>query len=374
MKKILFFPFLLFSCSVSLQADIVHQEQTTKLDITVEKIAEGLGIPWGMTFLDFDQIVYTERSGRMGVVSTTSGKVSLINNPPEVKRGGQGGLLDIAVAPNYKSGDWIYFTYTKDQNGKGVTTLARAKLDGLDLKSKQDLLVTRSATESTRHFGSRITFDNDGHIFFSVGDRGDRPTSQDLSNHNGTIMRLKLDGSIPKDNPFTTDPKALHEIWSYGHRNPQGLVYDQKNNRLWSNEHGPRGGDEINLVLPGKNYGWPIISYGKEYWGPLSVGEGTHKKGMEQPKKVYTPSIAPGSLHLYQGNAIPEWKGNLFSGALKLTHINRVPVDQKGELGKEERLLDDFNERIRALLEGPDGYIYFSTDSGMILRIKPVRN
>jgi glucose/arabinose dehydrogenase len=173
------------------------------------------------------------------------------------------------------------------------------------------------------------------------------------------------------DNPFVGNPAALDEIWSYGHRNPQGLAWDRQHRRLWTIEHGPRGGDEINLVRKGLNYGWPVISYGKEYWGPLAVGEGTEREGMEQPVKYYVPSIAPGSLLVYSGEAFPQWRGNLLAGALKLRHINRIVLDAQGRAVDEERLLEDYAERIRALAEGPDGLVYFSTDSGQIARLAP---
>ena len=209
-------------------------------------------------------------------------------------------------------------------------------------------------------------------FFFGVGDRGERPNGQDLTNHAGSIIRLNLDGSIPQDNPFVNSNAALPEIWSYGHRNPQGLAFDEISNKLWEIEHGPRGGDEINLIKSGANYGWPVISYGKEYWGPLSVGEGTHRKGMEQPIKYYVPSIAPGSLTIYSGNAFPMWKGNLFSGALILRHINRIVLNSKNKAIKEERLLEALDERIRAIAESPQGWLYFSTDSGKIYRLSPM--
>lgn len=282
-------------------------------------------------------------------------------------------MLDIALSPDYKKDGWVYFTYVKDVEGEGATVLARAKLVAETFSDWQELLVTKSTTDTTRHFGSRITFDEHGHVFFAVGDRGVRKNAQDLSNHAGSIMRLNLDGSVPEDNPFTKNKLLLPEVWSVGHRNPQGLVYDGENNRLWSIEHGPRGGDEINLIKSGANYGWPIISYGKEYWNPMAVGEGTHRKGMEQPVKVYIPSIAPGSLLLYSASALPDWKGNLLSGALKLHHINRIVLSQQGEVVKEERLLEELDERIRALAQSPQGWLYFSTDSGKIYRLRPVK-
>ena len=347
------------------------------MSLRLEQVADGLGIPWGMCFLSANHLLVTERDGAVRLVETgidsDRGRVSQLNNVPDVLAKGQGGMLDIAVSPNYKKDGWIYFTYVKEVNGQGVTVLSRAKLIGSRFSNWQELLVTKSSTEKSHHYGSRITFDERGHVFFAVGDRGVRKNAQDLSNHAGSIMRLNLDGSVPEDNPFSKNKQFLPEVWSVGHRNPQGLAYDAKNERLWSIEHGPRGGDEINLIHAGENYGWPAISYGKEYWGPIAVGEGTHRKGMEQPVKVYTPSIAPGSLLLYSGNALPDWKGDLLSGALKLQHINRIVLSQQGEVLKEERLLEDLDERIRALAQSPQGWLYFSTDSGKIFRLRPVK-
>ncbi len=339
--------------------------------IRVQQLFTDLGLSWGMAFVAPQLILVTERKGQARLLDLKTGKVMQLQGLPSVVAKGQGGLLDVAVGPDYDNDGWIYFTYSKQTQDGAATTLARAQLDGLKIIDWQDLLVTDSATSARQHFGSRIAFDNAGHVFFGIGDRGERAQSQNLQNHIGTIMRLNLDGSVPSDNPFIGDTAGLNEIWSYGHRNPQGMAYDPVHNRLWSIEHGPRGGDEINLILPNANYGWPVISHGKEYWGPLSIGEGTSKPGMQQPHKVYIPSIAPGSLMLYQGNAFPEWQGSLFSGALKLRHLNRVSLSTDGEVIAEERLFEDLKERIRAVIEGPDGLIYFSTDSGRVLRIMP---
>jgi len=339
----------------------------------IEIAAQGLGIPWGLTFLNSEEIIITERVGNVKILNTISGRMTELHGVPLIEEYGQGGLLDVAVAPGYRSGDWIYFTYCKKTDVGMVTVLARAHRIENSIVNWQDMLVTDSATDTGRHFGSRITFDQRGHIFFSVGERGYRPNAQDLSNHAGSILRLNIDGSIPTDNPFAHITGNKPEIWSYGHRNPQGLTYDLTTGRLWSIEHGPRGGDEINLIFPGRNYGWPVISYGKEYWGPVSVGEGVEKDGMEQPVKVYIPSIAPGSLIVYHGDAFPHWQGNLFAGALKLTHINRVTLDIDGNAAGEERLVSELQERIRDLVESPEGWIYFSTDSGNIYRIRPVK-
>ncbi len=352
-------------------ASVVTTIQSEGMKLELVQVADGLGVSWGMTFISRNQLLVTERSGAVKLIDVDSGRVTLLKNVPEVLAQGQGGMLDVALSPNYKKDSWIYFTYVKavDVDTEGATVLARAKLSGDTFSDWQELLVTKSDTDKTHHFGSRITFDTQDHVFFGVGDRGVRENAQDLTNHAGSIMRLNLDGSVPSDNPYSTDKKLLPEVWSIGHRNPQGMAYDVENNRLWSIEHGPRGGDEINLIKPGANYGWPVISYGKEYWGPVAVGEGTHREGMEQPVKVYIASIAPGSLLLYSGDAIPRWKGNLFSGALKSHHLNRIVLSKQGEVINEERLLEGLDERIRALTQSPQGGLYFSTDSGKIYRL-----
>lgn len=358
-----------FTGGAQVQAGQPGQSGAVRFEL--EPVAQGLGIPWGMAFLSPTRLMVTEREGRIRLLDVKTGESTSLQGAPAVLAQGQGGLLDVAVPPDFGAGDWIYFTFVRDQGGEGVTVLARARLEGQRLVDWQDLLVTRSATDTGYHFGSRIAFDDQGHVFFTVGDRGVRPNSQDLTNHAGTVMRLTRDGDVPPDNPFVDRPDALPEIWSYGHRNAQGMVYDDTTGRLWLIEHGPRGGDEINRVLPGRNYGWPVVSHGKEYWGPVAVGEGTEKAGMEQPVKVYIPSIAPGSLILYSGKAFPAWQGNLFAGALKLRHINRIVLDDRGQAVAEERLLEDLGERVRALAESPEGWIYFSTDSGKILRLRP---
>lgn len=341
------------------------------MKLRLEQVAADLGIPWGMTFISTNQLLVTDRNGPVRRVDIATGQITALKNVPEVLAEGQGGMLDVAISPRFDTDGWIYFTYVKSIDGLGATVLARAKLTADTFTDWQELLVTDSVTTTTYHFGSRIAFDDNDHVYFSVGDRGDRDSAQDLTNHAGSIMRLNLDGSVPGDNPYKQDKKLLPEVWSYGHRNPQGLAYDGISDRLWSIEHGPRGGDEINLIHPGANYGWPKISYGKEYWGPMAVGEGTHAPGMEQPVKVYTPSIAPGSLLIYEGKALPGWRGNLLSGALKLQHINRIVLSDEGEVIKEERLLESLGERIRALSQSSQGWLYFTTDSGKLYRLRP---
>jgi len=342
------------------------------MSLQLEEVATGLGIPWGMVFLSADELLITERQGIVRLLNPKTGRLTDVTGLPILTASGQGGLLDVATPGTYQPGNWIYFTYSQGPRRQMTTVLARAKLRDNRLVDWQTLLESKAVSDTGRHFGSRIVFDGKGHLFFSIGDRGVRPNGQDLSTHAGSILRLKLDGSVPDDNPFVGRSDALPEIWSYGHRNPQGLAYDKETGRLWAIEHGPRGGDEINLIRPGVNYGWPVVSHGKEYWGPLAVGEATSKAGMEDPLKVYIPSIAPGSLLVYHGEAFPKWRGNLFSGALKLQHLNRVAFDATGQEVREERLLESLRERIRALAQSPQGWLYLSTDSGRILRLRPV--
>ncbi|WP_083944975.1 PQQ-dependent sugar dehydrogenase [Thiomicrospira microaerophila] len=341
----------------------------------IEPLAQNLGVVWGMDFISPTQLVFTQRSGEAGVLDIQTGSVSWLQGIPKVAASGQGGLLDVKfLAQDNANQAWLYFTYSSPDEFGARTALARAQLPDLTrsrtLHNWQDLLITQSDTASGQHFGSRIAFDDQGYVFFGIGDRGERQQSQNNQNHIGTIIRLHLDGRVPKDNPFVGDSQARDEIWSYGHRNPQGMAFDVATGRLWSNEHGPRGGDEINLIKPAQNYGWPLVSLGKEYWGDRAIG--VHSKpGMVDAVKVFTPSIAPGSLIVYRGDAFPDWQGSLFSGALALRHLNRVTLNAQGEAIAEERLLTDLNQRIRALAVDDQGWIYISTDSGQILRLRP---
>ena len=340
----------------------------TETEFELEQVADGLGVPWGLAFLSENRLLITERKGGVKLLDLASNKITSLKNAPSVIANGQGGMLDVAVSRMEPA--WIYFTYAGGTSDRHSTILARAQLEGDALTRWQDLLIT-TGNNNGQHFGSRIAFDNDGYVYFGVGDRGERDSAQDLSLHQGSVMRLHLDGSIPEDNPFVRTEDAQFAIWTYGHRNPQGMAYDAGNKRLWLIEHGPRGGDEINLLEKGKNYGWPVISHGREYISGLPVGEGKQKDGMEQPVKVYIPSIAPGSLLYYTGEAFPQWRGNLFAGALKLRHLNRVQLNDRAEAVDEQRLLQYLDHRIRALAQSPRGWIYFSTDSGKLYRMKP---
>lgn len=350
---------------------IVCQPVYSAEDVTTETLATGLGVPWGMAIMPDNTLLISQREGLLSLLNLNSGSLTDITGLPAIKVSGQGGLFDVALSPDYANNQWIYFSYSKDISGQGATTLARAKMAGSSLIHWQDLLVTKSTTDTDAHFGGRITFDNKDHIFLSVGERGFRPNAQDLSTHAGSILRLNLDGSVPADNPFVGVKNALPEIWSYGHRNPQGLFFNKVTEQLWEIEHGPRGGDEINLIKAGKNYGWPVISFGQEYYTPRAVGEGTEKAGMEQAIKVYVPSIAPSSIIQYMGNAFPQWHNNLLAGALKLQHLNRIVLDEHDQAVSETRLLRNVEGRIRNIIESPEGWLYISTDDGRILKISP---
>ena len=358
--------FLVFLTAIVLPVN-ANEKQNDK-PFVIQPIAEALGIVWGMDFLDDNNLIFTQRSGQAGVLNINTGLVTWLQGLPEVYDERQGGLLDVKLAPDYEKSGWIYFTYSKPTNGSAVTTLARAKLLEGKRLDWQDLLVTQSESFDDIHFGSRIAFDEQGHVFFSVGDRGNRANAQNLKNHAGSIIRLNLDGSVPRDNPFVGNADALNEIWSYGHRNPQGLVFDNKTDRLWGIEHGPRGGDEINLIEKGQNYGWPIVSQGKEYFSGSPVGEG-HKEGMVEPIKVYIPSIAPSGLIVYQGNEFPKWQGSLFAGALVLRHLNQIVLDKDGKAVAEQRYLQELNQRVRSLTQDKQGRIYVATDNGIIYRL-----
>ncbi|MDA8793857.1 PQQ-dependent sugar dehydrogenase, partial [Bacteriovoracaceae bacterium] len=267
----------------------------------------------------------------------------------------------------------IYLTYSKDIDGNGATTLATVEFDQKNKKIKNfnQVKIFQAQTSTSRHFGSRMAFNaKEKALYLSIGDRGDRKNGQNTLSHAGTILKLDYTGKPHSSNPYLKNKKYLPEIYSYGHRNPQGIFFLKEKNELWSTEHGPRGGDELNKIEAGKNYGWPIVTYGKEYWGPLQVGETTHgRKGMQDPKYQYTPSIAPSSLMIYQGSKFPKWKNLFFISALKHKHINVLTFDPKSPKGVEFKLFLKLGQRIRHLAESPLGDIWFSTDSGRLYQI-----
>ncbi len=334
-----------------------HYFESEGMKLEANLIKEGLGIPWALQFLNPTRMIFTEREGNIKILDLKTKKLTPVINAPEVATGGQGGMLDLVLHPNFKKNSLLYITYSQKKGSKQTTRLTQYKLVGNQLKEKINLFTALPFYNQSHHYGSRIAIKGN-ELFLSVGDRGNRDLAQSLKTDNGKIHKIDLTG------------KKAPEIYSYGHRNPQGLFWDPLSGLLLETEHGPRGGDEINIIQKDKNYGWPIITYGKEYYGP-SIGDGiTKKKGMKQPIKYYAPSIAPCGFIVYQSDVIKPWKGDLFLGALAKRHLNRVTLKNK-KAQKEERLLEKIKERFRSITEGPDGFIYFGTDSGKIYQIKP---
>lgn len=337
---------------------------------TVDILAEREDVVWGFDFLPDGRIVFTELKGKVGLFDPKTGTVQAVNGVPAVVRQGQGGLLDVRVHPDFAKNQELYLTYSESVgDGNMTTALGLGRLEGGELKNYRKLFSAFEPSGERIHFGSRIEFDGAGHLFISVGERNDRDKAQNLAYDNGKILRFKLDGSVPADNPFAKDSSARPEIWSYGHRNPQGLARHPATGELWSAEYGPRGGDEINLIRAGANYGWPVITYGREYYGP-AIGEGTEKPGMEQPVVYWVPSISPSAIGFYTGDRFPKWKGDLFVAALGNQHLRRLHLD--GKTVRQEPLLRELGWRFRNVRQGPDGLLYFSTDEGRLGRLVPV--
>lgn len=340
-----------------------------KQKFTVDTVASGLDNPWGIAFLPDGRTLVTELNGQIRIIKDGKLLDETVTNVPAVVAGGQGGLLDIKLHPDYANNGWIYLTYSKPGEGGAATTLARTKLQGNAFVETEELFTALPFASTGHHFGSRVVFDGNGYVFLSSGERGTKENSQDLSNHLGKIIRLHEDGKVPTDNPFINTPNAKPEIWSYGHRNPQGLFYDKATSTLWEVEHGPKGGDELNKVEKGKNYGWPVITYGIDYNGK-PISDITKKEGMEQPAWYWVPSIATCGMTMVTSDKYPNWKGNVLVGALALTHIARVELNS-GLYVRHEVLLDGIG-RVRAVEQSPDGYIYAATQGpGMIVRLVP---
>lgn len=335
-------------------------------------IVSGLEHPWGMAFLPDGRILVTERPGRLRLVENGQLNPNPIKGLPSITAEGQGGLLDVALHPDYKKNGWIYFSYSEAGPGGLGTNVARARLDSMKLKDTEVIFRMELKSRGGRHFGSRLVFDRNNYLYITVGERGDRPRAQRLDDHAGSVIRLHDDGRIPDDNPFIKQKNAKTEIYSYGHRNPQGMTLHPETGEVWQHEHGPQGGDELNIIQPGINYGWPVITYGVNYVIGTKIGEGTHKEGMEQPLYYWSPSIAPSGMAFYSGDKFPQWRNNLFVGSLKFQLLVRLDLDGNKVI-KEERLLKGELGRIRDVRNGPDGYLYLLTDEddGMLVRIEP---
>ena len=356
---------LLFS--LSCVAAILALPVAAQQNVRIETVIDGLDTPWAVAPLPEGGALVTERDGRF-LHADANGTTRSLGGLPKVATRGQGGLLDITLARDFETSRMLFLTYAKPQTGGGAgTALARAEFPkGSDrLVNLAEIFEIEPGSRGGRHFGSRVVEAQDGTLFLTVGDRGDRPSAQDVSNHNGSVIRVTRDGKVPADNPFVDSDSAQPEIWSFGHRNPQGAGLDASGN-LWVAEHGAQGGDEVNRVKRGANYGWPVISYGRHYSG-AKIGEGTTKPGMEQPVHYWDPSIAPSGLLIYQGDMFPGWRGDMFVGSLKFDYISRLSGTPYKEV---EQIKTPQTSRVRDIVEAPDGSIWFiSVGEGAVFRI-----
>lgn len=364
---------LTFGCSAQTEtvqsSDPITSEQAT---FRVELVTGGLDSPWGMAFLPNGDMLVTERPGTLRMIRGGTLDPEPIEGVPDVFARGQGGLLDVALDPAFAENDLVYLSYAGvDEDGRSSTRVARGRLADGALADVEVIFRSNSASTGGVHWGSRLGFDPAGDLYVTVGERGDPDSAQNLSRHAGSVVRINPDGSVPEDNPFVGGD-GLPEIYSYGHRNPQGLAVHPETGRIWTQEHGPRGGDEVNLVEAGTNYGWPEISWGINYGGSPINGGLREQDGMAQPKHFWDPSIAPSGMTFYDGDAFPEWQGDLFVGALKYQLIARLEMDGD-EIVAEERLLEGALGRIRDVRTGPDGLLYILTDSpdGGLFRLAP---
>jgi glucose/arabinose dehydrogenase len=342
----------------------------------VTTLADGLDHPWGMAFLPEEGpggggLLITERAGRLNLFK--DGSLQRVSGLPEnIVVRGQGGLLDVALHPDFADNGWVYLSYAGEAGGEAGTEVARARLEGTTLIDVMVIFSAHPKTPGSAHYGGRLLFDRAGQLYIALGDRRNyMQEAQKLSSHLGGVIRVNDDGSVPDDNPFVGDGDALPEIFTYGHRNVQGMTLHPATGAVWTHEHGPRGGDEVNILKAGANYGWPAITYGIDYSGAI-ISEKTQAPGMEQPVVYWVPSIAPSGMAFYQGDLFPEWRGDLFVGALAGRHLRRLELDGDRVTGQEE-LLADLGERIRDVETGPDGYLYLLTDAtnGRLLRLEP---
>ncbi len=370
---------LLFSLttlvSISLVIPALAKEgiQTERHRLQAEIVVDGLNHPWSLAFLPNGEMLVTERAGYLRHIDE-HGRLdpTPVAGLPRIQQHGQGGLLDVVLHPQFSENKWVYFSYAEPgQDGYG-TAVARGVLQENSLHNVEVIFRLEPKTGTRHHFGSRLVFDQQGELFITLGDRGDKARAQDLNDHAGSLIRLHADGAIPRDNPFVGRAGVKPEIYSYGHRNIQGAALHPTTGRLWIHEHGPQGGDEINIPQAGINYGWPVITYGVNYVIGTQIGEGTHKPGMAQPVYYWVPSIAPSGMAFYSAGRFSHWQGNLFVGSLKFQQLVRLELDGE-KVTHEERLLTGLYGRIRDVRQGPDGLIYLLTDAdnGKLIRLRP---
>lgn len=357
------------SSAVAAESKLFKSEKHTFHVVT---LVGGLSHPWAAAFLPDRRILVTERPGRLRIVSKDFKlDPQPIGGALPVAAVGQGGLLDVVLHPQYAKNGWLYLAYSGPGAGGTGTELMRAKLDGHRLVQPQVLFRLEPKTPSDHHFGGRIVFDRQGYVYLTLGDRGDKERAQRLDDHAGSVIRLHDDGRVPLDNPFVKRAGAKPEKFTLGHRNIQGAALHPVTGELWTHEHGPQGGDEINVMRAGRNYGWPVITYGVNYVIGTRIGEGTHKPGMEQPLHKWVPSIAPSGMAFYEGDKFPNWRGNMLVGALRDEMLVRLELNGEKVL-KEERLIKNTIGRIRDVRVGPDGYVYLLTDeaNGVLARLE----
>lgn len=360
------------------QSSVQH---SAHYDYRVVTVAEGLVHPWSIAFLPGGETLVTERPGRLRVIRNGTLLPEPVSGVPAVFARGQGGLLDVVPHPEFATNHLIYISYSKPYPDSGATTaVARGRYENGRLTDVKDIFVAKS--RGAGHYGSRLVFDRNGMLFITVGDRQAPPRgnleahpAQDLTNHHGKIIRIHDDGRVPQDNPFVSRSGAMPEIWTYGHRNMQGLALHPQTGDLWEVEHGPQGGDELNLIQAGKNYGWPVIGFGVNYGSGAAIHAGTHREGMEQPVHIWVPSIATAGLLIYTGDKFPEWRGNFFVGGMNGQQLARLEMNGQ-RVRIEETLLKD-QGRIRDVRQGPDGFIYLAIDDRegkptRIVRLEPV--
>ena len=349
-------------------------QQTERHAVRVTILTDGLEHPWSLAFLPDGRMLVTERPGRLRYVEAdgTLDPAPIGGLPAAVAETGQGGLHDVALHPDFEHNRLVYIAYAGKKGRRYGTELARGRLEGHRLEDVEVLFRALPKSSGGRHFGGRVVLDGMGHVFLTLGDRGDRPRAQDLGDHAGSIIRLAEDGGVPPDNPFVPVAGARPEIFSLGNRNVQGAAMNPWTGELWTHEHGPQGGDEVNVIRSGANYGWPVITFGKNYGIGTSIGEGTHRDDVAPPVHQWTPSIAPSGMAFYDGDRFPGWRGSLLVGALKFRLLSRLELDGD-RVVREERMLEDVLGRIRDVRVGPDGLVYVLNDhpNGVIARLSP---
>ena len=364
---------IIISISVLFNNSCISQENPPLIETpdqtryTTELIVDGIDIPWGMDFIDETEFLVTDKKGILYYVKNRV--KTEVSGLPKVYVRGQGGLLDVALHPNFKSNKIVYLAISVNLEGDegGNTAIYSGTFEKFKINNMKLLYKAVPNTKKGQHFGSRIVFDDKGHLFFGVGDRGNRDVNpQDIKNDGGKIYRLNLDGSIPNDNPFVNKQGAKKAVYTYGNRNPQGLIFHPITGELWEHEHGPKGGDEINIIEKGKNYGWPVITYGINYSG-TSITDKREMPGMEQPLYYWVPSIAPSGMAFSTSDIYKDWKGDLFVGSLKFKYLERLVIRDKKVI-KREKILDEIG-RVRNVKEGPDGYLYIGVDGKGILKV-----